>query len=183
MNLYIEAKAEKILEIIEFFKKEIARLRTGRLSPTILESVSVEAYGTQNPIQGVANITMSDNNLLIIPFDKNITKEIEKAIVNADLGLGVTNEGEQIRITMPQMTEENRKDIVKKLNERHEQTRIKLRQVRDDIKEAIEKGEKEKEITEDDKFRFLKELDEEINKNNDVLRELRDMKEKEIMTI
>jgi len=132
----------------------------------------------------LANISLSDGSSIIVaPWDKNIIKEIEKAIVEANLGINVVNEGDRIRITIPPMTEENRKDIVKKLNEKLEKSRIAIRQIREDIKGLIETAEENKEISEDEKFRFIKELDEEVGKRNNEIKELRDKKEEEIMTV
>ncbi len=184
MNQYIENKKEDFNKAIDFFKKEIASLRTGRANPNILEGVQVDSYGTKTPLNGVASINVPDGqSITLAPWDKNIIKEIEKAIVEANLGVGVVNEGDKIRINIPKMTEENRKDLVKKLNEKNEITRISLRKIRDEIKSNIESDEKNKEITEDDKFRFIKELDEEINNQYDILKEIKDSKESDIMTI
>lgn len=184
MNQYIQAKKEEFDKAIQFFKKEIANLRTGRANPNILDGVQVEAYGTRTPLNGLAAVNIPDGQSIVIsPWDKNVLKEVERAIISADLGVGVINESDKIRLTIPQMTEENRKELVKKLNGHMETVRISLRRNRDEIKEAIEQAEKDKEIPEDDKFRFIKELDEEINKRNDELKEIRDKKEKEIMTI
>lgn len=184
MNEYIELKQEEFTKAIEFFKKEISNLRTGRANPNMLENVLVDAYGVKTPLNGVATINVPDSqSITVAPWDKGVVKDVEKAIVEADLGVSVVNEGEKIRLTMPKMTEENRRDIVKKLNEKMENSRIQLRHVRDEIKTSIEKAEKEKEITEDEKFTYLKELDEEVKKKNDELKEIRDKKEKDIMTI
>jgi len=184
MNIYIQTKKEEFDKVVDFFKKEISVLRTGRANPSILEGVQVEAYGTMTPLNGVAAINVADGvSLTIAPWDKSISKDVEKAIVQADLGLSVVNEGDKIRVSMPKMTEENRRDIVKKLNEKQEHARISLRQVRDEIKNNIEKAEKEKEIAEDDKYKFIKELDEEIGKYNNTVKEIRDKKETDIMTI
>jgi ribosome recycling factor len=184
MNEYIEILEGDFTKAIDFFEKEIAQLRTGRANPNMLEGIQVEAYGVQTPLNGVANINVADGqSLLIAPWDKSVIKDVEKAIVDADLGVGVVNEGEKLRLTVPKMTEENRKDLVKKLNEKMEHCRITVRQVRDEVKTSIEQAEKDKEITEDDKFRFLKELDEYTGKQNDKLKEIRDNKEKDIMTI
>ena len=184
MNTYVENKKEDFGKILDFFKKDISVLRTGRANPSILEGVLVEAYGVKTPLNGVANISVADSlNLLIAPWDKGVIKDVEKAIVEADLGLGVVNDGEKIRLSVPQMTEENRKDLVKKLNEKMEKARISVRQLRDDIKDSIEKDEKDKEITEDDKFSLIKELDEKIRDFNDEVKTIRDSKESDIMTI
>lgn len=184
MNIYIETREEEFKKAIDFFTKEIKTLRTGRANPNILEGIMVTVYEAQTPLNGVASINVPDaQSITIAPWDKNVLKDIEKAIVDADLGLGVVNEGDKIRLTVPKMTEENRKELVKKLNEKSEQARITIRQVRDDIKQEIEKAEKDKEITEDEKFSFIKELDEAVAKQNDEVKQIRDDKEKDIMTI
>lgn len=184
MNQYIQAKQDDFSKAIDFFKKEILSLRTGRSNPNMLESVFVDAYGAKTPLNGVASINVPDGqSITIAPWDKNIIKDIEKAVVEADLGVGVVNEGDKIRLTVPKMTEENRKDLVKKLNEKMEESRISIRQAREDIKTDIENAEKNKEITEDDKFRYIKELDEEVTSRNNELKAIRDKKEGEIMTI
>ncbi len=184
MNIYTQAKEEEFEKIIDFFKKEIATIRTGRANPGILDGVEVESYGVKTPLNGLASITVPDaQSIVVAPWDKNIIKEIEKAIIGANLGVGVNNEGEQIRLTVTKMTEENRKELVKKLNEKLEAARISIRHLRDDIKTAIESAEKNKDIGEDDKFIFIKEMDEEVAKYNNKLKEIRDGKEREIMTI
>ncbi len=184
MNQFIQAKQTEFDKVIIFFRKAISSLRTGRANPDILEGIQVEAYGVKTPLNGLAAINVPDGqSLLISPWDKNVFKDIEKAIISADLGVGVINEGDKIRLTIPKMTEENRKELVKKLNGQMETVRISIRRVRDEIKETIEKAENNKEITEDDKFRFIKELDEEVSRKNDELKNIRDKKESEIMTI
>ncbi|MCK5416077.1 ribosome recycling factor [Candidatus Parcubacteria bacterium] len=184
MNDYIDIKQDNFVRIIEFFEKEIISLRTGRANAAVLDDVLVDSYGAKTQINTLASISVPDGiSMLITPWDKNILKDIEKAIVDAKLGLGVVNEGEQLRLTVPKMTEENRKDLVKKLNDMMEETRIKFRKIRDDIKSLIEKDEKDGEITKDDKFDFIKELDEFIKIKNEEIKEIRDKKEKDIMTI
>jgi len=184
MSEFLQAKQNDFHNALEFFRKEIGTLRTGRANTSVLDNVSVEAYGVMNPVNAVANIAISDSRCIIIaPWDKGVIKAIEKAIVEADLGLGVVNEGDKIRLTVPPLTEENRKELVKKLNEKMEKTRIILRGVRDAIKNAIENAFEEKEISEDDKFRAMKELDEFSAKKNDELKEIRDRKEKDVMEI
>lgn len=184
MNKFINVKQEEINKAVEHFKKEIAGLRTGRANPGILEGIQAEAYGVRTPLNGLASITVQDGQSIVIaPWDKSVSKDIEKVIVAADLGLGVVNEGDKIRLTVPLMTEENRRELVKKLNERMEKAKISIRQIRDEIKSDIEDAETKKEIAEDDKFRFVKELEEFINKTNEELKTVRDKKEEEIMTI
>ena len=184
MNNYVEQKQDEFLKVIEYFKKDITSIRTGRANPNILEAINIEVYGTRMPINGVANINIEGSrNLIIVPWDKNVIKDLEKAIVDADLGLGVNNEGDKIRLTVPEMTEEKRKDLVKKLNEKLENARISIRQIRDDIKKEIEEAEKNKEITEDDRYTFIEELDEEAENKNNELKEIKDKKEGDLMTV
>ena len=184
MNQYTQSKQEEFNKAIDFFKKDIASLRTGRANPAMLDGVQVEAYGSKTPLNGLASITVPESRSIIIaPWDKNVMKDIEKAIINFDLGVSVVNEGDKLRLTVPQLTEENRLALVKRLNEKMEAARISIRQTREEIKENIEQAEKNKEINEDDKFRFIKEMDEEVRGKNDELKEIRDGKEKEIMTI
>jgi ribosome recycling factor len=184
MNQYLQDKQSEFTGALDFFKKEISSLRTGRTNPAVLENVQVEAYGVLNPLNAVSNIAVSDSRSIIIaPWDKTVIKSIEKAIIEANLGLGVVNEGDKLRVTAPPLTEENRKELVKKLNEKMEKVRIILRGARDNVKSAIEKVFVAKEISEDDKFRFVKELDEFSAKKNEELKNIRDLKEKDIMEI
>ncbi|WKZ25143.1 MAG: ribosome-recycling factor [Patescibacteria group bacterium] len=184
MSDYQEKVSLKFKQAVDFFKQDISSLRTGRLSSAILEKVEVQAYGTTMALNAVSTIASPDNkSLLVSPWDKSVIKEIEKAITSADLGLGVVNEGEALRLTMPPLNEENRRELVKKLNSKMEEARIVLRQARDEVKQEIEVDFAEKTFSEDDKFRYLKELDTAIDKANEELKEIRDHKEKEIMTI
>lgn len=184
MNEYLDKKEKDFVNALEFFKKDIATLRTGRANPAVLDNVQVEAYDVLNPLNTVANITVSDaRSILVSAWDKNVLKNIEKAIIDAGLGLGVVNDGDKLRLTVPPLTEENRKELVKKLNEKMEKIRINLRQAREAVKNAIENDFEEKNISEDDKFRFMKELDEFSAKKNEELKEIRDRKESDIMEI
>ncbi|HNX10987.1 MAG TPA: ribosome recycling factor [bacterium] len=184
MNQFITNQQAEFTGAIEFFKKDIASLRTGRANPALLENVLVDAYGAKTPLNGVGNIAVSDaRSMTVSPWDKNVLKDIEKALIEANLGMGVVNEGDKIRITIPQMTEENRKDLVKKVNERQEKAKISIRQIREEVKQAIEAAAKAKDISEDDKFAFVEELDGVVNKYNAEIKEIRDKKEGEIMEI
>jgi len=184
MNTYLQNKQVDFTGVIDFFKKDIATLRTGRANPSLLEGVLVEAYGVKNPVNAVANIAMADSrSLTVAPWDKNVMKDLEKALIEADLGVGVVNDGDKIRVNIPMMTEENRKDLVKKVNEKQEKAKVSIRQIREEVRQAIEEAESHKEFGEDDKFRFMKELDEAVTKLNEEIKNLRDRKEKEVMEI
>jgi len=184
MSPYLQIKQKDFGAALDFFKKEIAFLRTGQANPGVLDTVQVEAYGVMNPLNAVSNIAVADSrNILIAPWDRSVIKAIEKAIVAADLGLGVVNEGDKLRLSVPPLTEENRKELVKKLNEKMEKSRIILRTLRDSVKGLIEAAYSDKKMSEDDKFRFVKELDEFSAKQNEELKNIRDRKEKDIMTV
>lgn len=184
MNKYIQAKQNDFIKSVDFFKKDISSLRTGRANPSILDGVYVDAYGTKTALAGLASISVPEaRSIVITPWDKSIAKDIEKAITAANLGVNPVNEGDKIRLVVSQLTEENRKTLVKKLNEKIETAKIAFRQTRDQIKESIEGAFKNKSISEDEKFRFFKELDEEIAGRNDELKKIKDKKEEEIMTI
>lgn len=184
MNTFLMEKQADFEDITDFFKRDIATLRTGRANPSVLDGIQVEAYGVMNPLNAVANIAVADaRGITVSPWDKGVAKAIEKAIIEADLGLGVVNEGDKIRLTIPSLTEENRRDTVKKLNDKMEKARISLRQVREEVRNSIEKAEADKEMSEDEKFRAMKELDELVGKKNDEIKEARDRREKDIMEI
>ncbi|KKR21157.1 MAG: Ribosome recycling factor [Parcubacteria group bacterium GW2011_GWE2_39_37] len=184
MNKFVQEKQEGFIKSIEFFVKEISTLRVGRANPSLLDGVFVTAYGVKTPLNGLASVSVTDaRSMVISPWDKSVIKDIEKSIVEADLGLGVVNEGDKIRISLPIMTEENRKNLVKKLNEKMEEARIAVRKVRDEIKSAIEQAETDKEISEDEKYQFIRELEEEVAKKNEEIKKLKEKKEEDIMTI
>lgn len=184
MNKYIQSNQGELNKVIEFFKREISVLRTGRANPLVLDGVMIDAYGAKTPLNGLASVSVQDaRSMIVSPWDKSVIKDIEKGIVEMELGFGVVNEGDKIRLTVPMMTEENRKNLVKKLNEKMEEARIGIRKERDIIKTQIESAEEEKEIAEDDKFKFIKELDEEVKRLNDEIKSIRDKKEEDIMTI
>jgi ribosome recycling factor len=184
MNPYLAAKQSDFEGVLDFFKRDIGSLRTGRANPAVLDNIQVEAYGVMNPLNAVANIAVADaRSITVSPWDKGVSKAIEKAIIEADLGLGVVNEGDKIRLTVPALTEETRKETVKKLNEKMEKARIIIRQAREEVRNAIEKAAEEKAMSEDEKFRGMKELDECVAKKNEELKEYRDRKEKDIMEI
>ncbi len=184
MNPYLAAKQSDFEGVLDFFKRDIGSLRTGRANPAVLDNIQVEAYGVMNPLNAVANIAVADaRSITVSPWDKGVSKAIEKAIIEADLGLGVVNEGDKIRLTVPALTEETRKETVKKLNEKMEKARIIIRQAREEVRNAIEAAAEEKAMSEDEKFRGMKELDEFVAKKNEELKESRDRKEKDIMEI
>lgn len=184
MNDYIKRHLDDVNKATEHFRLEIGGLRTGRANPALVEGIQVEVYGARTPLIQVASITVPEARVIRIePWDKSIIKDVEKGINEANLGIQAVVDGNIVRITIPQMTEENRRDLVKILKEKLETAKVTMRSIREDIREEIITAEKNKSLTEDDKFSYLKQLDEEIDKWNKKLIELAEAKEKEIMTI
>ncbi len=183
-NIYIDQYKEEFEKVIDHLKKELNALRTGRAQATLVENLQVEAYGAMTPLKQLASISVPDaKSISIEAWDKNILKDIEKALNYSNLGLSVVNTGEKIIAQIPPMTEENRKELLKIMGEKVEDARISLRQIRDKVKEEILKAEKEKEITEDDKYKYLTDLDNLVTDYNKQIDKLAEEKEKEIMTV
>ena len=166
------------------FRKEIAATRTGRASVHMLDSVSVDYYGSQMPLNQIATVHAPEPQLITVqPFDPSYLAGIEKAIRTADLGLNPMNDGKLIRVPVPPLTEERRRDMVKHLHKVLEDHRTAVRNIRRDGNDAIKKAMKDKKITEDDEKRALEEIqkltDDEIKK----MEEMAKAKEKEVMEI
>lgn len=180
----IDNHKEGFEKIVTHFIAEIGTLKTGRANPAMLDSVRVEAYGAMSPINQVASVTAPDARSIVVqPWDKSVLKDIEKAIVESNLNLSPVNDGERIRLNLPALTEETRKDVVKLLNQKAEEAKIAIRLERDEAKEEVISAEKNKEFGEDEKFRLLEDLDKKVASYNEKIKELADKKEEEIMTI
>jgi ribosome recycling factor len=165
-------------------KEGFASLRTGRASASLFDKIRVDCYGEKSPLNQVANISIPEARLIVIqPWDKNLIGEIEKAIRTSELSLNPSNDGKVIRISIPPLTEERRKELVKLAKNQAEQSRVAVRNIRRDGNEELKKLLKDSSITEDDESKSSAELqkltDNYINKVNQVLEE----KEKEIMEV
>lgn len=183
MSLIDEQKPD-FDKAIEHLKKELSGLRTGRATSALIENIMVESYGTRTPLKQVGSINVADaKSMTVEPWDKNLLKDIEKAIAAANLGLATANEGKHIRVGVPPMTEESRKELAKVLKEKAEDARISVRNLRDKIRESLQTQEKNKEITEDDRYSFQKKLDELSASYNDQIKKIAEEKEEEIMTV
>lgn len=184
MSIFIDSYQKEFEKVIEFLEKEITALRGSRATSSLVENISVEVYGTKMPLREMARIFIEGHKSIVIePWDKNNLKLIEKAIFESSLGVTPATDSQFVRISFPPLNEEKRKEIVKVLNQKAEQGRISLRGVRDKIREAVFTKEKNKEVSEDEKFRLFKELDEKVGKYNDEVKEMVAKKEKEIMEI
>jgi len=169
---------------VEDFRKELASQRTGRANVHMLDSVHVEAYGSMVPLTQVGNISAPEPALITIaPWDTSLTGAIEKAIRSSDLGFNPQNDGKVIRVPVPALTEDRRKDMVKHLNKVLEEHRTAVRNIRRDGKDAVKKAMKDKKISEDEERGSLEQLqkitDDEIKKMEEMLR----VKEKEVMQV
>lgn len=175
---------EDMTKALKSLQHQFTRVRTGRANASILDGVNVDYYGSPTPIKGVGQISTPEARLLQIqPFDKTIIGEIEKAIINSNLGLNPSNDGNFIRIQFPALTEEKRKELVKDVKKMGEDAKIAIRNSRRDQNDRVKKAEKSKEITEDE----LKKFQDEIQKITDkFIKEVDDIvaqKEKELLTV
>lgn len=176
-----KTKAEKA---IEHLKLELNNIRTGRATPNLVENINVKCYSGQIPLVQLATTTAPDpRSLLIQPWDKSIIKDIEKAIQSSNLGLHPVNEGQRIRLTIPLLTEEKRKELIKITNKVVEKTRITIRNIREITLKDFRKEENEKSISEDELFIAQKDLQKETDSFMEKIQEISDKKEKEILTV
>lgn len=184
MNTLIDSHKEELAKAVKHLEEDLATLRVGRANPMLVEEILVEAYGVKTPIKQLASISVpSARSLVIQPWDKGVLKDIEKGIIEANIGIAPVNEGDSVRLNVPQLTEESRKELVKSVGEKMEKARISIRQIRDRIKEGIVKQEKDNELTEDDRFNSLKKLEEIVKEYNEKIKVIGEKKEEEIMTI
>lgn len=180
----IDAKKDGFEKTIAHFEGELAKLRTGRAHPGLVEGLLVDYYGTQTPVKQMASVTVPEpRQILISPWDKGALASIETTVRESDLGLNPMNDGIGVRITLPALTEERRKELVKVLNTKAEEGKIAIRSVREDIWKDIQEVEKEGLIGEDDKFRGKDDLQKVVDEYNQKLEVLREKKEGEIMTV
>jgi len=178
------AAKTRMEKAVDDFRKDMATLRTGRANASLLDSVRVDYHGTPMPLNQLGTVNTPDATMIVIsPWDPSAVPLIDKAIRTSDLGLNPTNDGKVVRVPIPALTEDRRKDIVKQLHKVLENHRTAVRNVRRDLKEAIEKLEKEKKISEDEKKRALDELEKLSHAETKKIEDLSAAKEKEIMSI
>lgn len=175
---------ETMKKSIGFLKEELATIRAGKANPKLVDKIQVSYYGTMTPINQMANISVPEPRSIIIqPWDSNLVKEIEKAILASDLGINPSNDGKLIRLVIPPLTEERRKDLIKLVKKEVENAKIAVRNIRRDANEEFKKLEKNSEITKDDH----KKAEEEMQKLTDKYIKLADdiykEKEKEILEV
>ena len=180
----INSSEDKLKKSLETLKKDYGSLRAGRATPSLLDKVTVDYYGTPTPVNQMANVTIPEPRVIVIkPYDKSTLKEIEKAIQKSDLGLNPNSDGVAIRLTIPQPTQERRKELVKVVNKKAEDCKVAMRNIRRDANEAIKKLEKDKEITEDDRKDAQDKIQKLLDKYIKLVDSTKATKEKEVMEV
>lgn len=171
-------------KIIEFLKHDISGLRTGRASTVLVEDIAVTAYGTKQPMKATATISVADPKTLTIePWDKSLVGDIEKAIRDSGLGLNPINDGRMIRLCLPDLTVERRQELIKVLHTKQENARISIRHERENVKDSIQEAEKNKQITEDERYSLQDNLDKMVKDYNELVKDIGEKKEAEINSI
>lgn len=181
---HIDTANAEFQKAIVYLKNEYARLQTGRATPALVENIKIEAYGSLQPLKGLASISVPDpKTLQIQPWDRGILGAIERAIQTANLGLNPVNDGRLLRLPMPPLTEERRKELVKVVHQLAEQAKISIRTSRGAAHSAFRNMEDNKEISEDERRLSEKHLQEKVDSANKEVEELAKKKEQEVMTV
>tara|TARA_Y100000996_G_C22521739_1_gene642781 strand:+ start:579 stop:1133 length:555 start_codon:yes stop_codon:yes gene_type:complete len=174
---------DRMIKTVEHYNHEVAIIRTGRASADVLDSVKVDYYGTMSPLKNIAHVSVPEaQSILIQPFDPSSLEAIEKAIVTSDLGLSPNNDGNLIRLNIPALTEERRKDLVRVVHKTIEEGRIGIRNLRREANEQLKELEKNNEISEDNLKRALDNIQELTDDFISKLNTVQDAKEKEILS-
>ena len=164
MNEKIAACDEKMKKAFDFLLSDLSTIRAGRANPHVLDKIRIDYYGTPTPLQQVGNISVPEPRMLqIAPWEKNLLKDIEKAILCSDVGITPTNDGSVIRLVFPELTEERRKELVKDIKKKGEEGKVAIRNVRRDGNDSFKKLSKAEDISEDE----IKELEDELQKLTD----------------
>jgi len=175
---------EKMNKSVEVLTNILVQIRTGKANPSVLNKVQVSYYGMMTPINQMASITATDGQTITVkPYDKTILKDIEKAILTADLGLNPTSDGEVVRVHIPPLTEETRKSLVKQVKTEGENGKVNVRNVRRDSMEQLKKLEKDSVISEDELKRYSDDVQKKTDKAIEKIDQLVSDKEKQIMSI
>ena len=179
-----EIYKEKMSKTLSVLKEDLNTVRAGRANAALLDQISIDYYGTQTPLKNLANIQVPDpRTLMIIPFDPSTLKSIEKAILVSNLGINPSNDGKNIRLVIPPLTEERRKDLTKLIKKMGEESKVAVRNLRRDANESIKKAEKAGELTEDDVKKDLEEIQKMTDKCMKDIEAIIASKDKEIMEL
>ena len=177
----LKARIDKTLDDL---KKELGKIRTGRANTAMLDGIMVPYYGTPTPLSGVASLSVPEPRLIVIkPWEKSVLKDIEKAIKEANIGVTPMNDGEIIRLPLPALTEDRRKEIAKQVKSKGEDHKVAIRNVRRDANERLKALLKDKKITEDDNKRLSEKVQKETDAGVAKVDEITGTKEKEVMQV
>ncbi len=175
---------DRMTKSMDSLKREYSSLRAGRATPALLDRVMVDYYGTPTPVNQVANVSVPEPRMIMIqPWEKALLHDIEKAIMKSDLGLNPNSDGTAIRLSIPQLTQERRSELVKSVNKKAEDAKIAIRNIRRDANEAIKKLEKSKEITEDENKKAQEDMQKLVDQYIKDVDRIRATKETEIMEV
>jgi ribosome recycling factor len=183
---YLDAMHDDFTKVIDSLRRELASIRTGRATPALLDNISVQvqAYGSSMPLNQLASVTAPDARMLMVnPWDKNTMPDIERAIMNSDMGLNPASDGTVIRVPVPSLTGERRQELVKKVGKMCEDARIRGRGVRKEYNDIFKELESDKEIAQDDLKRYLADVQEATDKNMNALSEVAAAKEKDVLDV
>lgn len=184
MDARLTEAHEKMHRAVEHLREEFGAVRTGRATPALVEKLRVECYGSEVPLQQVAGFSVPEPRVLVIaPYDRTNLKAIEKAIQASDLGVNPSNDGEIVRITFPELTQERRKDLVKVVKHKAEEGKIAVRNIRRHVRQELEHHAKDGEISDDDLARVEKELEKLTHEIVAEIDKLLDHKEKELLEV
>ena len=180
-ELFVDVK-DRMNKAVEHYRHEVSTIRTGRASANILDVVKVDYYGTPTPLNNIAHVTVPEGQLIVIqPFDPSSLEFIEKAIMSSDVGLTPNNDGSVIRLNIPTLTEERRKDLVKVVHKIIEEGRVAVRNIRRDANDLLKKSEKENDLSEDNLRRATDNIQEMTDEHIKNLNQIQEAKEKDIL--
>jgi ribosome recycling factor len=184
MKEALEDLKKRMQKSVQAFKEELSHIRTSRASVSLLEGIKVDCYGQKLPIPQVASVNVVEGKVLVVqPWDPNLIKDIEKAIQKSDLGINPTSDGKTIKLVIPPLTEERRKELVKVVHKLSEEAKIAIRNLRRDILDRFKSAKKNKEISEDDYSKLEKEVQKIHDEYIKTIDKLTEDKEKEILTL
>lgn len=176
--------ASAIEPVIQHLTQELTGIRTGRANPALIEGVKITAYNTVMPLVQLASITVSDARTIVIqPWDKNVLKDIERGLLQSDLGFTPVNDGTIIRLTVPTLTEERRKEYIKILHGKLEHARVQIRKIREDEFRSLKEAKQEGTLSENDQFSQQKSIQKQIDETIAMIEELGTKKEEEVLTL
>lgn len=184
INTVVKNLNENNQKAIEALKRDLSRVRAGKASASLLDGVRVSYYGTQSPLNQISSISTPDPRTIVIaPWDVSVIGEIEKAIIQSDLGLNPQNNGKVVRINVPALTEERRKELVKSVNKMGEEAKVSVRQHRKVANDSIKSLEKAKELSEDDSKKHMEQVQKSVDQTTEQIDQIVEKKSKEITTI